>query len=389
MRGLDDLLACLPAPPDFNYDWRRIGESPLAPLLRDMARTRQNPAWHGEGDVAAHTRMVCETLTDMAAFRALPERQRQTLALAALLHDVGKITRTRLEDSVLVSPGHGPAGATVVRRLLWQTFGLAGTDAARAFRETVCLLIRYHTLPLHLLDQEDPSRRARKSAANGELLPDWTLHALFLLSEADVRGRISPDKEEKLDVLALNRLAAEEAGCLTGPYAFPSAHTERAYLAGRGVWPGEPLYDDTWGAVLLMCGLPGTGKDTWLRTNHPDLPTVCLDDIRRELNVAPSHPQGRVVQTATERARAFLRVRQPFAWNATCLTFQNRARLVDLFEQYHASVHIVCLETPWGENLHRNAGRSDAVPEHVIDRMLGDFVLPERFEATRVTWISC
>ena len=152
------------------------------------------------------------------------------------------------------------------------------------------------------------------------------------------------------------------------------------------MWKDEDLYDDTWGEVILMCGLPGTGKDTWIRENHPGLPTVSLDDLRRESGVKPGDNQGRVVQAAKERAKAYLRAKQPFVWNATCLT-PLRAQQIELFERYGARVRIVYLETNWAKNLRRNAGRTDAVPEDIIDRMLEKLEPPGQAEAQAVEWI--
>ena len=381
------LLRCLPEPPDFRYDWESLRKTPLAPLFDAMADTPQNPVWHGEGDVWTHTKLVCEALTAMPAFRALPERQRRALALAALLHDAGKPRRTRLEDGVFVSPGHSSAGAQLVRRTLWQDFGLCGDPTARGMREAVCMLIRYHGLPLHLLDRKDPELRARREAEGGRLAPDFSLRLLCMLSEADVLGRIADDRDELLETVRMSAELAEEAGCLDGPYRFPSAHTARAYLSGRKVWPEQELYDDSWGEVILLCGLPGTGKDTWLQGTHPELPVISLDAIRAELGVKPTEEQGRVIQLARERAREYLRRHEPFAWNATSLTADTRKRQIDLFEQYHAAVRIVYLETEWDENLRRNAGRSAAVPEHVVNDMLGRLAPPERAEARFVEWI--
>lgn len=116
------------------------------------------------------------------------------------------------------------------------------------------------------------------------------------------------------------------------------------------------LYEDTWGEVILMCGLPGTGKDHWIRDNYPDLPVVSLDDLRLEMDVEPTEAQGRVVQAARERAKELLRAKHPFIWNATSLTAL-RAQQIELFERYHARVRLVYLETVWEENLRRNASR--------------------------------
>lgn len=381
------LKRCLPGPGRWAYDWAGIeGLAPLRPWIDRMANTPQNPAWHAEGDVWTHTRMVCDALAGLEGFRALSGDARDALALAALLHDIGKPACTKLEDGVLVSPRHGPVGAKLARRLLWLDYGLCGEAAAQRFREAVCLMIRYHTKPGHLIEADSPATAALKLAADGALAPAFTLRALCLLAEADRLGSIAGDTDEQLEKIALGRTAAQEAGCFDGPYPIASPRTLRALFSGGSVWKDQALYDDAWGEVTLMCGLPGTGKDTWIRAHCPDLPTVCLDDIRRELGVSPGDAdQGRVVQAAKERARALLRARQPFVWNATSLTGR-RAQQVELFERYHARVRIVYLETGWEENLRRNADRPHPVPEGVILGMLDALEPPERFEAQTVEW---
>jgi len=64
-----------------------------------------------------------------------------------------------------------------------------------------------------------------------------------------------------------------------------------------------------------------------------------------------------------------------------------RAQQIELFEGYHARVRVVYLETAWEEELRRNAKRPQAVPEDVIDHMLGRLEPPERFEAQAVAWL--
>lgn len=387
MDELNRLISYLPRMPDYQWDWQALESSPLASLFERMAGTPQQAEWHGEGDVWTHTRMVCEELVRLDGFLALPVRQQQELALAALLHDVGKIFRTRLEDGMLVSPGHGAAGASEIRRFLWTRFDLSGKSELQNFRETVCLLIRYHTAPLHFLEAGNPHRRVRSIAANGDLASDFSLRMLCLLAEADVRGRICDDRDELLEVIQLSMDLAEEAGCLDRAFPFVSDSTRFAYLNGGNIWPEQELYDDTWGEVILMCGLPGTGKDTWIQRNLPNLPVVSLDDIRRRMDISPTENQGVVVQAAKEKAREYLRAKQPFVWNATDITPMLRGKQVRLFEQYHASVRIVYLETGWQENMRRNADRKYAVPENVIEHMLDNLIPPERSEAHRVEWI--
>ena len=387
MFTFDALRACLPKPPAFAFDWTGLEDlPPLRRLIDQMARTPQSPTWHGEGDVWTHTRLVCEALIGLPEYRALPDAERDALSLAALLHDVGKTRCKRLESGEWVSPRHGPVGAQLARTLLWVDFGLSGTPEAQRLREAACLLVRYHTRPLHHVEGSNPSVSALKLAANGELAPAFNLRALCLLAEADVRGRVAPDIPELLAAVELARDLGREEGCYLAPYAFPSPITERALFSGHSVWKDQTLYDETWGEVILMCALPGTGKDTWIREHCPGLPVVSLDDLRQELRVSPSDNQGRIVQAAKERSRALLRAHQPFVWNATSLTTR-RAQQVDLFERYGTRVRIVYLETAMPENLRRNAGRPDPVPESVLYDMLNKLEPPERFESVRVDWL--
>lgn len=383
---MEMLTGLIPGPPDWNIPWDALGCGCFGPLLSQMAKIPQNPAYHGEGDVLAHTKMVCEALAGLDEFRGLGESRRQAVFLAALLHDIGKIRCTRMEDGRWTSPHHAAAGAAMARELLWLECGWCGETHWQAMRETVCALIRYHSLPPHAVYEKNGARRLLKAAANGELLPDFDVELLCLLAQADILGRICGDQAELLESVALCGALAEELVCLTGPRAFPSRHTAFSYFSGRLERPDYELYDDTWGEVILLSGLPGTGKDTWIGSRYPQLPVVSLDAIRAELGISPVGPQKKVADEARLRAASLLRRKQPFVWNATNATADLRQRLVELFTAYHASVRIVYLETAWAEERRRNAGRARVVPEDAILRMLAKLTPPERFEAHRVEW---
>lgn len=86
--------------------------------------------------------------------------------------------------------------------------------------------------------------------------------------------------------------------------------------------------------------------------------------------------------------KEYLRRRQPFVWNATCITVDIRRQLINLFESYGASVRIVYLETDMVTQLSRNENREYPVPEEVIDNMLRKLSIPEIHEARKVEWIN-
>lgn len=385
---MEDLLQLVSQAAKENIDWVGI-ENALSSFVIPMSRTQQNPVFHDEGDVWTHTKMVCETLVKLDSFRNLTEDEQQILFLAALLHDIGKVPTTRWEDERWTSPNHTLVGSKMARQFLWQELGLCGTPEKQQLRETVCNLIRYHSFPPHAIDDPDGKRKLIAIAANGENCPIFTIELLSILCEADALGRVCEDELDRLHMVEqvqLCREFAKENSCYFGPFPFPSAHTQFSYLGRKDIAPEVELYDDTWGEVILMSGLPGTGKDTWIKEHYPELPMISLDEIRKEMKISPTDNQSKVVEIARERARELLRKNQSFIWNATNLSPMIRKKQIKMFTQYHASSRIVYLEAGWSEQLRRNAGRPDAVPEQAICHMLEELVLPETKEAHRVEW---
>lgn len=360
----------------------------LEPVIAGLSGVRQNPDYHGEGDALAHTRLVMEALEGLPAFSALNDKGRAMMRVSAALHDLGKKVCTRLEEGRWVSPHHSAAGAAMVRELLMTRFGLGGTPEAMRLRESVCMLIRWHMRPTHVLELPDPGRCVRQMAAMGELATGFTLARLAMLAEADQRGRLCADQQEKLDGIALFAELAREEGCLEHPFAYPDPCSRYADLSGRNVMPGQQVYDSAWGTVVMLSGLPGTGKDTFRAAHFADLPMLSLDDLRRAMGLAPTDDQGALIQRAREDARVLLRRREPFVFNATNLSPMIRGKWIQLFHQYGARVRIVYLETGWTERERRNASRHDAVPEEAVSRMLRNFTPPALTEAEEVEWIS-
>jgi len=140
----------------------------------------------------------------------------------------------------------------------------------------------------------------------------------------------------------------------------------------------------------MLSGLPGMGKDTYIKKMHPDLPVVSLDNIRRKFKLKPhdASATGWAVQQAKEEAKVFLRKGVPFIWNATNITKQMRSQWIDLFTSYKAKVKLVYIETSYNEWLRQNANRENQVPHTVIMRLLEKLEVPSISEAHEVIYIA-
>ncbi len=184
--------------------------------------------------------------------------------------------------------------------------------------------------------------------------------------------------------LHLWQMVAEEVGCFERPYPF--ANDLARFLFFRRPAPSLHYapFEEYRCTVTMMSGLPGSGKDTWLAANRPDLPVVSLDDLRGELGVDPADDQGGVVQLARERCRESLRSGRSFAFNATNLLRQTRGRWIDLFAGYGARIEVVYVEPPLPAILDRNKRRERPVPEQVIRRLAGRTEPPTMAECHRL-----
>ena len=360
-------------------NWDKI-ETENAAWIDPLRQTPQDPAWHGEGDVWTHTRMVCESLVASDDWKLCDKQDRFVLFMAALLHDVGKSVCTKNEDGHIVSPHHGRYGAQMARRFLFET--LAMTGESFLFRELIVFLIRRHTLSYNILNRENPLRDVVAISTIS------SCRLLAILSDADINGRIFADKHRSLESTKLFCQLADENDCLNRPYRFHSNHSGYAYFSGALSHPGEMLYDDTWGEVVLMSGLPASGKDTYIERRFSDLPVISLDALRNRLNVPWCDDQTPVIEAAREQARQFLRRKTPFVWNATNLRYDFRRSIIRLCNDYKASVRIIYLENDLPTLLKRNYSRVRPVDESAYNTLLDRWEIPTTLESHELEIIA-
>ncbi|WP_310414742.1 AAA family ATPase [Chamaesiphon sp. OTE_8_metabat_110] len=352
---------------DLKIDWTAI----LAqfPCLRSLANCEQNPIYHAEGNVWIHTQLVCEALVSLPTWQAMNAADRSILFTAALFHDVAKHLATQVaEDGNITAKWHVNLGARMVRQILQDL------HTPFAIREAIVAIVRYESLPLWFWDKPQPLRSIIK--ASQLVRCDW----LALMAEADVRGRICDDKQKILETIEFFREFCQEHNCFDRSYLFASVHSRFIYFHKEDADPTYAAFDDTHLEVILMCGLPGTGKDYWIDRNHPDLPVVSLDKLRIEMGILPTDEQGAIVNAGKALAKGYLQSETPFIWNATNIVKPIRSGLIRIFAGYGARIRIVYLEVPIDRVLQQNRDRKAQVPTAVIHRFRDRLELPDLTE---------
>jgi predicted kinase len=368
-----NLLDIMPASDGSGFDWPTLCEA--FDWIAGLRGVPQDPEHHAEGDVATHACMVCEALLDSEAWRVADAGRRRRLFLAVLLHDVAKPVCTRRDpDGRVSSRGHSRRGAVLAREILWR----AGVDLLT--REAVCGIVEHHQVPFWLLERDDVARKTIEVAVT----TSW--NELCIHAAADARGRLCSDQASLLEKVALAGEMARELGCFDAPRCFASDRARIAFLQRNrdDALYGHPAGLEPRSTVTLVCGLPGSGKDTWIAANMQDHRIVSLDAIRAELGVAPSADQGRVASVARDRARVYLRAGSDFVLNATNVSRDMRSRWITLCRDYDAAVQIVFVETDPATLRERNLRRDRPVPWPLIERMIRRWEHPNEIEAERV-----
>lgn len=359
-----------------NKSWEHLKER--FDWISRMEGVPQDARHHAEGNVAIHTQMVLDALESLPEYQELGPDAREILWASALLHDVEKFSTTVTEaDGSITAYGHSRKGAIKARQILFRE-----VPAPFAVREQIVALVRYHGLPLWLLEKPDPLKTIIK--ASYEVNTRW----LALLARADAIGRICSDQADLLYRIDCFEEYCRENGCWGVPRPFRSAHARMYYLQKEDCSPDYVPFETPQAEVIMLSGLPGAGKDTCIRKHFADMPLVSLDDIRREKRISPTDKKanGKVIQEAKEKARSLLREKKSFVWNATNITSQMRLQLIELFTTYQAKVRIVYLEVPYETLKQQNSKREAMVPANVLEHLIDKLEVPARWEAHEVEY---
>ena len=351
------------------------------PELNKLTITPQDPIYHGEGNVWIHTQMVLRALIAQDDFAASSDEDKFVLFMTALLHDIAKPETTIIDEisGRISQPRHSQKGEISSRILLWRN------GVPFELREKICRIIRVHQIPFYALSDD-----------NNYKSPQWLIHRLSwqlpvwmlcMQAKADILGRISADKARMIDEVELFKQLALEEECLYQPRQFIDDYTRIQYFRGSNVLPDYALYPQKGPKVILLSGLPASGKNSWISKYYPKLPVASYDDARNQLKLKHGQNEGLVIQFVLAKVKQYLRENQSFIWNATHLSRDMREKALDLLYAYHAEVEIVYLEQSEKTLYQRNSSRDTSLPNKKITQMLSKWQVPLPTEAHKVTYL--
>lgn len=154
----------------------------LKEKLLKLEKIEQNPKYHPEGNVLNHVMLVL----DNAAKIKQSSSDRLAFMWAALLHDIGKLTTTKVRKGRITSYNHDVEGEKISKQILDKL-----TDD-KDLKYKVSKLVRYHMQPL-FFDKNLPFFSCE------DMLSEVDYNEVALISMADRlgRGNITSEIKEK------------------------------------------------------------------------------------------------------------------------------------------------------------------------------------------------
>ena len=149
----------------------KLDEQPFN-FIKKLSLIDQNKKYHPEGNVLNHVLLV----VDEAAKNKELSKDKEVFMWAALLHDMGKLTTTKLRKGRLTSYNHDVEG----EKIAYDILDKLGKD--EKFKTKVSKLVRYHMQPLFFdknLHFFEPSN----------MLKECDYEEVALLSKCDRLGR--------------------------------------------------------------------------------------------------------------------------------------------------------------------------------------------------------
>jgi len=147
-------------------------------LIKNLVKIEQNPKYHPEGNVLNHILLV----TDNASNLKEKSRDKRAFMWGAFLHDIGKLTTTKIRKNRITSYNHDTEGEKIALDFLDKL------TCDEEFKKRVSKLVRWHMQPL-FFDKNLPFFKPK------DMLNDVEYKEIALLSLCDRLGRGEMDEQ--------------------------------------------------------------------------------------------------------------------------------------------------------------------------------------------------
>lgn len=353
----------------------------MFPLLHELKKTDQDCVWHAEGDVHIHTGMVLSELYNIIdgetkySDKRLTKDDKLSLILAALFHDIAKPNTTysefkeRENRSCVVAPKHEIMGRDYL------IFRLPLLGLSEDVYRNVLSLVAYHQVPKLLVI---------KNASKGEYIKhilSCNYKLMYILEVADMLGRVCNDLNKQLEYLEMYKLFCYEY--YTTEYGHYAHSPSSAYVrdVGAHMLMNEKIYTteeaesalynrkDNHSKVIVMCGLPGSGKSSVVHSEYTGYNIISLDEIRKELKDKNYSMTGQVLNIAKERLKESLRKCESVVYDATNYRKDFRSKLFNICDSYgaHVTLHMMLKDV-------ESCIKDDSKREHPIGK---DYIMKQ------------
>ena len=141
----------------------------------------------------------------------------------------------------------------------------------------------------------------------------------------------------------------------------------------------EVICSSDWPELLMLVGLPGSGKSTYIKKYfNQNLRVHSSDDIREELSgdVNNQDINALVFETLHKRVKEDLKNGISCVYDATNISWKRRKAFLDSLKGIKCWKVCHIIATPYEVCLQQNQERDRKVPEEVIDRMYMNFDIP-------------
>jgi predicted kinase len=129
---------------------------------------------------------------------------------------------------------------------------------------------------------------------------------------------------------------------------------------------------------IMVVGLPGSGKSTYIDKFYADYCVHSSDAIREELSgdVNNQDINKQVFDTLHKRVKADLTAGKNVVYDATNISWKRRKAFIQELNSISCYKECILIATPFELCLERNKSRERVVPYYVIERMYKNFDIP-------------